>query len=132
YAIKDTKSIFYSMITSCIINLILCYPLINILGINGANISIAISFIINISIRTKILSKKIGFKLNFKEIIKYAVLIIITNIVFLTNNIIINLVWMIIMIITTFIILKDDIRKLLSELKEKISFKQKIKASTEE
>ena len=89
------------MITSCIINLILCYPLINILGINGANISIAISFIINISIRTKILSKKIGFKLNFKEIIKYAVLIIITNIVFLTNNIIINLVWMIICLLYT-------------------------------
>lgn len=124
YAIKDTKSIFYSMIVSCLVNLILCYPLVKIFGINGANITIAFSFMINILIRTKILNKKINFKLNYKGAIEYAILITITSIVFSTNNVIFNLVWLFLMIIATFSVLRYDIRKLIFELKDKLKIQK--------
>jgi len=120
YAIKDTKSIFYSMIVSSMVNLITCYPLIKILGINGANIAIAFSFIINILIRAKILNKRINFKLNNKGVIGYTILVIITSIVFSTDNIVINLVWLFFNIIIAFLTLRNDIKTLLYELKRKL------------
>lgn len=62
YAIKDTKAQFISMVISCGINLLLCKSLIERFGINGANLSICISFIANILIRYFMLKKCIGIK----------------------------------------------------------------------
>jgi len=120
YAIKDTKSIFYSMVVSCTINLILCYPLIKIYAINGANISMTISFLVNILIRGQVLYRKIGFRLNYKEIIKYTVLIFMTSIIYSTNMVTINILWMIIMIFYTIHILKSDIIRLFFDIKNRI------------
>jgi O-antigen/teichoic acid export membrane protein len=49
YALKDTKTIFKSMVISCLLNLALCYPLIRWLGLNGANLAIFLSFLLNIN-----------------------------------------------------------------------------------
>ena len=62
YAIKDTKTIFISTVISAIVNVIIAFPLVKIWGMNGANISAAIGFLINILIRCQILRKKIDFK----------------------------------------------------------------------
>ena len=121
YAIKDTKSIFYSMLVSCCINLILGLPLIKLFGINGSNISIAVSFLINILIRGKILNRKIGFNINYKSILAYTLLIIMTCIIYSTNKLFINVSWMLIMIFFTIYMLRNDINKLIPELKGKIN-----------
>lgn len=63
YAIKDTKTIFISTVLSCLLNLTLCKPLIVLWGLNGANISIILSFIFNILIRFIVLKKKFHFLL---------------------------------------------------------------------
>ena len=64
YAIKETKMIFISMVASALVNAALCYPLITCFQINGANLSILISFIVNILIRCVVLGKRISFKLD--------------------------------------------------------------------
>lgn len=64
YAIKETKMIFISMVASALVNAALCYPLITCFQINGANLSILISFIVNIFIRCVVLGKRISFKLD--------------------------------------------------------------------
>lgn len=64
YAIKETKMIFISMVISALVNVALCYPLITYLYINGANISVLISFIINIFVRCVVLNKRISFRLD--------------------------------------------------------------------
>ena len=63
YAIKETRIIFISMIISALANILLCYPMIKQFHIDGANISILISFLINILIRCFVLKKRIGFHL---------------------------------------------------------------------
>ena len=108
------------MVVSCTINLILCYPLIKIYAINGANISMTISFLVNILIRGQVLYRKIGFRLNYKEIIKYTVLIFMTSIIYSTNMVTINILWMIIMIFYTIHILKSDIIRLFFDIKNRI------------
>lgn len=62
YAIKDTKTIFLSMVLSCICNLIICRLLIQLWGINGANLAICLSFLLNILLRYGVLYKKIRFR----------------------------------------------------------------------
>ena len=64
YAIKQTKMIFISMVISAVVNVVLCYPLIKQFHINGANVSVLISFIVNILVRCIVLRKKISFRLD--------------------------------------------------------------------
>ena len=64
YAIKETKMIFISMVISALVNVALCYPLITYFHINGANLSVLISFVVNILIRCVVLGKRISFKLD--------------------------------------------------------------------
>jgi O-antigen/teichoic acid export membrane protein len=64
YAIKETRMIFISMVVSALVNASLCYPLITRFHINGANLSVLISFIVNILVRWIVLRKKISFQLD--------------------------------------------------------------------
>lgn len=64
YAIKETRIIFISMVLSAGVNVILGYPLISFFHIDGANISVLLSFIVNILVRCIVLNKKISFKLD--------------------------------------------------------------------
>lgn len=63
YAIKETRMIFISMVISAVANVALCYPLIMQFHINGANLSVLISFVINILVRCIVLRKRISFRL---------------------------------------------------------------------
>lgn len=63
YAIKETRMIFISMVISAVANVALCYPLIMQFHINGANLSVLISFVINILVRCVVLRKRISFRL---------------------------------------------------------------------
>ena len=76
YAIKDTKIIFVSMLISAIFNLIIGYPMIKLIGLNGANLAIVLSFIVNILIRNKILYKKIGFSLSKQLLIPMSFIVV--------------------------------------------------------
>ena len=77
YAIKDTKTIFISTVLSAIVNVIIAFPLVKIFGMNGANISAAVGFLINIIIRCCILKKKVGFKYSWISFIILMVYFII-------------------------------------------------------
>lgn len=83
YAIKDTKAIFVSTIISALSNIIIVFPLVRIMGINGANFSACIGFLINIIIRCLILRKKIDFSYNGKL---FLTLLIISIPVFIYYN----------------------------------------------
>lgn len=69
YAIKETRVIFTSTIVSALVNVIIVYPLIQFIGINGANISACIGFLVNIFIRTRILKNRIQLKYDWKTTI---------------------------------------------------------------
>ena len=68
YAVKDTKTIFFSTITSALINMAIVFPAIKLWGMNGANIAACVGFICNTLIRTIILHKKIGFAFNYTNL----------------------------------------------------------------
>lgn len=91
YAIKNTKIIFISTVLSCIINLILCFPLISLLGLNGANLSILLSFTANVFFRNIILKKEIGMHLQWKKIMGITALVLASALFYIYSSTYVNM-----------------------------------------
>lgn len=105
YAIKDTKSIFISMLLSCICNLLLCRFLITSFGINGANISVCVSFLLNIIIRYFILKKKINIKLKAWHYLIPCIMMLASTALYIYRNTLINYIYIFTLIVAFGIIL---------------------------
>jgi O-antigen/teichoic acid export membrane protein len=110
YALKDTKTIFRSMVISCFLNLALCYPLIRWLGLNGANIAIFLSFLLNITIRALILKKKIEFHIAIGTLLWIAVWISISIALYLFCNAVANALWLLASMILVLYLFRDIVR----------------------
>ncbi len=111
YAIKDTKSIFYSMVAAALLNLAIGYPLISmfgpdtalgtsvdgaeLIGMNLANVAVILGYTLNIIIRAIILNKKMKFKLSPK-IILFILATAVSSIIFALCGFIINAVWFVV------------------------------------
>lgn len=65
YAIKETKVLFISTVTSAVINAAIVFPLVSHFGLNGANFAAIIGFVCNIILRSIVLYKKIKFKIEW-------------------------------------------------------------------
>jgi len=108
YAIKDTKTIFISMVASALLNICIGYPLIKIWDINGANLSIIISFVLNIFIRNIVLKKKVGFRFDIKIFPLLLWLAVVVLIYVFCSNMI-NIVFFILTVSVSFWIFRDSL-----------------------
>ena len=117
YAIKDTKTIFISMAASCLLNLMLNYPMSRLFGINGSNISVILSFLLNILIRNFILRRKVGFRLSPKIIGMLIVWIGLSFLLYQFGNAVENLAWFIVCLSFTAFLFRDTIKTVLGGLK---------------
>ena len=93
YAIKNTKIIFISTVVSCVINLLCAYPFITLWGLNGANMSILLSFTINVVLRYVILYKEIGLRCKWGYIIGVLLLTGISTNIYYYLSIGYNVLW---------------------------------------
>jgi O-antigen/teichoic acid export membrane protein len=118
YAIKDTRSIFISMVISCLLNLSLCYPFIKTFGLNGANISIFISFLVNIIIRNFILKRKVSFNLNSKIVIFLTLWIGTSLLIYSFCDILVNMIWFILCLVISFTLFRSTIKVVWNRLKK--------------
>lgn len=93
YAIKNTKIIFISTVVSCIVNLICVYPFIRLWGLNGANMSILLSFFINVIIRFFILRKEIGMQIRIKYYLLASGTVAISTFIYHNTGYLANVLW---------------------------------------
>jgi len=121
YAIKDTRPAFTSMAVSVVLNFALCYPLIDWWGLNGANLSILISFFLNIVIRYWILKRKINLRLDIKQSLLAFVLIGASMAVYQLGGLSGNLIWFFMVAAVAIFLLKDELMKIITSLKGKPS-----------
>ena len=120
YALKDTKTIFRSMVVSCLFNLALCYPLIRWLGLNGANLAIFLSFLLNVAIRSVILKRKIRFCTAFGTMLWLAAWIAVSVVLFLLCSQAVNAVWFAVCLGVAWMIFRNTIRTILHSRKERV------------
>lgn len=118
YAIKETKTIFFSTIISAFFCILIGYPLTKVLFINGANLAICLSFLLNIIIRWVILRKKIGFKIGGSFPLLLASLFVAT-IVYTYCNLVTNFVLIPITILVAILMFRSYIFKAIRHIKER-------------
>lgn len=107
YAIKNTRIIFISMVVSCLVNVALCYPLIKYMGMNGANLSVFVSFALNIILRNWILHKEVAFRLDLKLVFLLFIWIGLSILVYQYGTTWMNLVWLSLCIGFTLFLFRD-------------------------
>jgi O-antigen/teichoic acid export membrane protein len=112
YATKNTKAIFGSMLLACLVNLLLGPWLIGMIGLNGANLSIFVSFTVNILIRNRILRRQIGFTTNLWQTVLLGIWFGVTANIFFCYGWSVNLLWLQICIVIAALIYKDDLAKI--------------------
>ena len=113
-ALKDTKSIFISMLAACAVNLLLCHTLIRNFGLNGANISMLISFAVDIFIRNVILRKRIGYKPAYGAVVAVMAIMAFNYFIYQAHGVILNAIILLFEAAVAALYFKNDIKSIFS------------------
>ena len=95
---KKTGIIFLSTIVAATVNVSVFHALVGRIGIQAANISLFFGFLANIVMRLLLLKRSIKINLNYKMLAFTSVLFCIVFVVYLTNNTLINLIVLILLV----------------------------------
>lgn len=120
YVVKDTKTIGVSMVVSCICNIALIYPLTMTLGCLGANLSVLVSFILNILIRLVILKRAMGLQLEHRLLLAPVICLTISSALFLSENMSLNVISLAVMTAASLWLYKTRIKSLISAVAGKL------------
>ena len=113
--IKETKKIFTTTVWGSIINVLAINILVKYIGVNAASISLFLGFFVNVIMRIRLLNKFMLLHINFKKIVIYFILIAISMIAFYSNNLIINIINLLLMLIIALYIMKDEIMLIINK-----------------
>ena len=113
-ALKDTKSIFISMLAACAVNLLLCHTLIRNFGLNGANISMLISFAVDIFIRNVILRKRIGYKPAYAAVVAVMAIMAFNYFIYQAHGVILNAIILLFETAVAALYFRNDIKSIFS------------------
>lgn len=120
-AIKKTKVSFISTLAGAIVNLVVIFSLLNVLGVMAANIAFIAGFTTAVLVRTIVLRKEIGLKVNYWYFAIFVPLLAIIIIIFNNLGWYYNLLAIVIVGTLGVYILRNEIK----EIKEKIIRRKK-------
>lgn len=86
YVIKDTKTIGTTMAISCLVNVVLTYPLTMLMGLIGTNAAIVLAFVLNIAIRMRVLRNRIGMRVSASTFLPRVALVAVSLAVYSLKN----------------------------------------------
>ena len=73
-SIKSTASVFVSTVVAAVVNCAIAFPLVGFLGIDGANWAALIGFAASILIRSALLKRKIGYRMDVRVVLALALM----------------------------------------------------------
>lgn len=117
---KKTKEIANTTIISAILNIVINFVLIKFIGLYAACISTLLSYMIMSIYRYFDCQKYVKLKLNFKQIILFTIIFIISSFIYLKNNIILQIFNLLFVIIYSIIINKQMILSFINMFLDKI------------
>lgn len=113
--IKETKKIFTTTVWGSIINVLAINILVRYIGVNAASISLFLGFFVTVIMRIRLLKKFMPLHVNLKKIIIYFILIAISMLAFYSNNLIINILNLLLMIIISLYIMKEEVMLIINK-----------------
>ena len=118
--LKKTKVVFFTMGISCVLHLALSYPLIHIWGLNGINLSVFISYFINILIGYLLLKKYMEISIHFKIIASVFALVGISVLISAELGRWFNLLWFLLCAVSLGYFYKDRIKSMIGPMADRI------------
>lgn len=112
YVIKDTRTIGKTMAVSCLVNIVLTYPLTIAFGLNGTNLAILAAFAVNIVIRLAVLRKKMELGVKAGPLMGRAALLSLAVIAYASHIPVVNLVLLVTELMLMFWLYRSKIRSL--------------------
>lgn len=117
---KKTGVVMFSTLVAAAVNVTILHSLIGTLGIQAANISLLCGFIVNNIIRIALLNKTAKIRLDFKFIILAVLLFAASCVIYLTNNIWLNLAFASLVLLGTVVMFRPLLRRGIQVVKSKL------------
>ena len=118
-AININRYLFWTTVTSGVINVLSIHLLLPILGVQGASIALLVGFLVNTIARLFILRKKIAVHLDVKFICIFILLVGIAISIYNSGSIVLNIVNFIVMAGVALYIFKDVLVQIIQSIKNK-------------
>lgn len=117
---KKTGVIMFSTLVAAVVNVAVLHLLIGTMGVQAANISLLCGFIVNIVVRIVLLNKTAKIRLDYKFIILSVLLFAGATVIYLKNNIWLNLAFAALVLIFGIFVFRPFIRSGLKIVKSKL------------
>lgn len=117
--LKKNKYIFTTTILAGFVNVIVILSLINIIGIQAANVSLCVGFFFNVVRRIQLINKFVHLKINYERIMKNTLLFIISSVVYIYGSSIFNLLMFFIFILFVIYSYREKLLNLKDSLMKK-------------
>ncbi len=107
--LKKNSLIFTTTLLGAIVNVIVIVALINVLGVQAANISLCVGFFVNVVMRIKLINRDVKLTIDYKILVLLTALFILSVVIYMLFSNIVNLLFFIMMIPIFFFVYKDKI-----------------------
>lgn len=107
--LKKNSLIFTTTLVGAIVNVIVIVALINVLGVQAANISLCVGFFVNVVMRVKLINRDVKLTIDYKILVLLTALFILSVAIYVLFSNMINLLFFVLMIPVFFFIYKDKI-----------------------
>jgi len=115
-ALKNSKNIFVSTMLGSICNVITVHLLIGKFGLQAANISLIVGFLVNVVFRIIVLRRKIKINVNILAILIFIILSAFQILVYIKGSIFVNILTLVIAITIGLISYKEKILLVLNQI----------------
>ena len=122
-ALKKTKEIASTTIFSAVINIIVHLVLIKYIGLYAACVSTLVSYMAMGIYRSIDVKKYLNIKLDIKKLLIYSFLFILSSIIYIYNNMILNIINLLIIVLFSIILNEEMIKSGFKTIKHKIGDK---------
>ena len=89
--LKKNQFIFFSTLSSAIVNVVVLLALLDIIGIQAATISLCCGYFVNFIIRTRLVKKFVGLRINYLQFTVFTLLFFLVVYVYICGSIQLNL-----------------------------------------
>ncbi len=115
-ALKRTKIILYAVIFSTLLNVFYVKYFVTVFGVNGVNVALIITFLVNIFIRFGFLRKKLQIKIKLFPIPLFMIYLLGITQIYYTNNQYYNILGLFATIVIFLVLFRNEIKEIIASI----------------
>lgn len=110
--LKKNQYIFTTTVVAAVVNIIVILSLINFIGVQAANVSLCVGFLVNVIRRIQLINKFLSLKINYIKLIQNTFLFAFATIVYMYGSFFLNSLMFIVFLFIAFYSYRDKLLEL--------------------